>query len=67
MKALLPALKKRSKNKAIANALALAFLVVIVYHYASDFHRAFSFPVFHWTDGDKRQKENQQEIPGKRH
>ena len=45
----------------------LAILCLIVYYCASDFHRAFSFPVFHWTDGDKRQKENQQEIPGKRH
>jgi len=59
--------QKRNKNKAVAGVRALAILCLIVYYCASDFHRAFSFPVFHWTDGDKRQKENQQEIPGKRH
>ena len=59
--------QKRNKNKAVAGVRTLAILCLIVYYCASDFHRAFSFPVFHWTDGDKRQKENQQEIPGKRH
>ena len=59
--------QKRNKNKAVAGVRTLAILCLIVYYCASDFHRAFSFPVSHWTDGDKRQKENQQEIPGKRH